>query len=525
MHPRRESEPIDTIVNNTSKTLSGDHGAEARRSNVGLVPSLGLFTTTMIVVGAMIGSGIFRKPGVMAGDLVSHGLGSPELLLGIWALAGIITLFGALTNAEIAGMIPETGGQYVYFDRMYGPFAAYLYGWAVFGVIQTGSVASIAYVFAEYFTQFVSLPHFSPSVESFAIHLPFIGDITPLKEIGVKGTAAVLIIVLTGVNYLGVKFGGIVQNIFTVSKIVAMLALVVMAFVVPGIGSGANVVTDSVANVAAHGGGLAIALAIAAALQGAFWAYDGWNNVTYIAGEVRRPQHTLPRALIFGMAIVIAVYLLINLAYCYVLPIDAMAQSKLVAADVAERFFTGGGQWIAAAVLISTFGTTNGTILASARVYFSMSRRDVFPRFLGDAHPRFHTPAASLVVQCIWSVLLLFSGTFDTLTDTLIFVSWIFYAAGAYGIFVLRRKEPATPRPYRVPGYPIIPIIFVLFAIAYLVLTVYNDIDTYQTAVAAGKPAIINSAFGLLLVAIGLPFYFYFRSKKNSSEPLPRVDA
>lgn len=502
-------------MNQTTETNRPSHAADVRHSNIGLVPSLGLFTTTMIVVGAVIGSGIFRKPGVMAGDLVGHGLGSPELLLGVWVLAGIVTLFGALTNAEIASMIPETGGQYVYFDRMYGSFSGYLYGWAVFAVIQTGSIASIAYVFAEYLTQFVALPHLSESAESWALHLPFIGDINPFKEIGVKGVAALLIILLTTINYLGVKFGGVVQNIFTVSKVVAILALVAMAFLMPEIGSAANIVTDSVTGGAGDGTAFGLALAVAAALQGAFWAYDGWNNVTYIAGEVRNPQRNLPRALIMGMGIIIAVYLLVNLAYCYVLPIDAMAQSKLVAADVAERGFSGGGRWIAAAVLISTFGTTNGTILASARVYFSMARRNVFPRFLGDAHPRFHTPAASLVVQCAWSVLLLFSGTFDTLTDTLIFVSWIFYAAGAYGIFVLRRKEPAASRPYRVPGYPIIPAIFVLFALVYLTLTVYNDISSYQQALAEGKSAIINSAFGLLLVAIGVPFYFYFRWKNN----------
>jgi len=501
-----------------------DHTAEARHSNIGLLPSLGLFTTTMIVVGAVIGSGIFRKPGVMANDLVSHGLGSPELLLGVWALAGIITLFGALTNAEIAGMIPETGGQYVYFDRMYGPFVAYLYGWAVFGVIQTGSIASIAYVFAEYVTRFVELPHLSAGAEAFAIHLPFIGDIRPLAEIGTKGVAAALIILLSTVNYIGVKFGGIVQNIFTVSKVLAMLALVALAFLMPEIGATANLTTGSSAAATNSGGAFGLALAVAAALQGAFWAYDGWNNVTYIAGEVKRPQRTIPRALIFGMTIIILVYLLINLTYCYVLPIDQMAQSKLVGADVAEKFFSGGGRWIAAAVLISTFGTTNGTILASARVYFSMARRNVFPRFLGEAHPRFHTPAASLVVQCVWSVALLFSGTFDTLTDTLIFVSWIFYAAGAYGLFVLRRKEPATPRPYRVPGYPLVPWIFVIFAVAYLGLTIYNDIDNYNTAVAAGQPAIINSAFGLLLVAVGVPIYFFYRSRSRKADrDLPPV--
>lgn len=501
-------------MSTSTESPQPNHETEARHSNIGLLPSLGLFTTTMIVVGAVIGSGIFRKPGVMAADLTGFGLGMPELLLGVWALAGIITLFGALTNAEIASMIPETGGQYVYFDRMYGPFSAYIYGWAVFAVIQTGSIAGIAYVFAEYFTQFVQLQDVTGPAAAFTVHLPFIGDIRPLAESGVKMVAALLIIVLTTINYLGVKFGGIVQNIFTVSKVVAILALVAMAFIVPNVGNGANLFT-STSSAVSTGGALALALAVAAALQGAFWAYDGWNNVTYIAGEVKNPQRNIPRALMFGMAIILVVYLLVNVAYIYVLPIDQMAQSKLVAADVAEKFFSGGGRWIAAAVMISTFGTTNGTILASARVYFSMARRNVFPRFLGGAHKRYHTPASSLVVQCVWSVLLLFSGTFDTLTNTLIFISWIFYAAGAYGIFVLRRKEPSTPRPYRVPGYPIIPAIFIVFALAYLVLTVYNDIVNYQTAVAAGKPAIINSAFGLLLVVVGVPFYFFFRWRNS----------
>jgi APA family basic amino acid/polyamine antiporter len=498
-------------VNQPSTETDPKHGEEIREANRGLRPSLGLFTTTMIVVGAVIGSGIFRKPGVMAGDV-----GSPELLILVWVMAGIITLFGALTNAEIASMIPETGGQYVFFDRMYGPFTAYIYGWAIFAIIQTGSIASIAYVFAEYATQFVPLPGLSEQSAAFSIHLPFIGDIRPLADFGVKMLAAGLITLLTIINYIGVKFGGIVQNIFTVSKVLAMLALVVLAFTLPEVGNSANFTTD---NPAVHLEGLALFAALAAALQGAFWAYDGWNNCTYIAGEIKQPQRTLPRALITGMFIILTVYVLINLAYIYVLPIDQMAQSKLVAADVAERFFPGGGRWIAAAVLISTLGTTNGTILASARVYFSMARRNVFPRFLGTAHPRFHTPAASLFVQCIWSVALLFSGTFDTLTDTLIFITWIFYAMGAYGVFVLRRKEPDTPRPYRVPGYPVIPWLFIIFAAAYLVLTIYNDITSYQAAVAAGKPAIINSAFGSLLVLVGTPIYFYYRYRQKRQVP------
>ena len=477
--------------------------------SAGLVPTLGFFTTVTMVVGGIIGSGIFRKPGVMAAQV-----GSPELLLGVWVLAGVITLFGVLTNAEIASMIPETGGQYIYFERMYGPFFAFLYGWGIFAVMQSGSIAAVSYVFAEYANQFVKLPEFSESVAAWSVHLPFIGDVAPLKEIGTKGLAAALIILLTAVNYLGVKFGGLVQNIFTIGKVAAMVLLMLGVLFLPTGGSVAHLTTDSSL---VHPQGLALLGAIVLALQGAFWAYDGWNKLTYIAGEIKEPQRNIPRGLILGLVIVTAIYLLMNLVYSYVLPIDEMAKSKLVAADVAEKCFSGGGRWIALGVMISTFGTANATILATARLYFSMARRNVFPQFIGRAHPRFHTPAASLVVQGIWSALLLFSGTFDTLTDTLIFVSWLFYAASAYGIFVLRRKEPDAPRPYRVPGYPWVPWIFILFAVLYLLFTIYNDITGYRAAVAAGKPAIINSAFGTALVLIGAPIYFFYRRRSNAA--------
>jgi APA family basic amino acid/polyamine antiporter len=476
----------------------------APRSQSGLLRTLGLFTTIMMVIGGVIGSGIFRKPGLMASQL-----GSPELLMSIWILAGVVTLLGALTNAEVASMIPETGGQYVYFERMYGPFFAYLYGWAVFAIIQSGSISAVAYVFAEYGNEhFVHLPELSGPFTTWAIHVPGIGDVAPFKEIGAKSIAAVLIIVLTGVNYIGVRFGGMVQNILTVAKVAAMGALILGAFLLPTGGSVSNLTTNSST---IHPQGLGLFIAMAAALQGAFWAYDGWNKITYIAGEVKEPQRNIPRGLILGMLIVTGIYLLINLAYSYVLPIDVMAKSKLVAADVAEKCFSGGGRWIAAAVMISTFGTANAIILATARVYFSMAQRNVVPAFLGRVHPRFHTPAASLVIQGIWSVLLLFSGTFDTLTDMLIFVSWVFYAAGAFGVFVLRRKEPNAPRPYKVPGYPAVPVVFILFAVLYLVLTVVNDITEYK----AGRQTTINSAFGTLLVLIGLPIYFFYRSRNQ----------
>ncbi len=231
---------------------------------------------------------------------------------------------------------------------------------------------------------------------------------------------------------------------------------------------------------------------------------------------MKQPQRNIPLGLIWGMLGVTAVYLLINVAYAYVLPVDEMAKSKLVAADVAERIFSGGGRWVAVLVMVSTFGTTNAIILATARVYYSMAHANVFPKVMGSLHPRFHTPAGSLWVQGVWSILLLFSGTFDTLTDTLIFVSWIFYAAGAYGVFVLRRREPDAPRPYKVPGYPFVPWVFVLFSLLYLGFTVYNDLVAYRAAVAAGKPALINSAFGLALVFIGTPIYFFYRARMKS---------
>jgi APA family basic amino acid/polyamine antiporter len=468
-----------------------------------LLPTLGVFTATMIVVGGTIGSGIFRKSGVMAEQV-----GSPMVLLLVWVIAGAITLFGVLINAEISSFIPETGGQYLYFERMYGPFFAFLYGWAAFAVIQCGSVAALAYVFAEYTTQFIPLPELSADAAAWGINVPFIGTILPLREIGVKGLAVAVIALLTIVNYLGVRFGGAVQNLFSIAKLVGMAALFIGVFM-PWTGGNTANLTQSSAVI--HKQGWPLIIAMAAALQGAFWAYDGWVKISFVAGEVRDAQRVVPRASVLGMFIVTAIYLLMNVAYCWVLPIDEMAKSRLVAADAAERVFSGGGKWIALVVMISTFGANNAVILTSARVYFAMAQRKVFPALFGNAHPRFHTPAGSLLMQGVWSSLLVFSGTFDILTDTLIFVAWIFYGAGGYGVFVLRRKEPNTPRPFRTPGYPWLPALFVVSAAGFLILTLYNDISNYRAALAAGKPALMNCAFGTALVLLGAPIYLYYR--------------
>ena len=471
-----------------------------------LIPALGIFSATMLVAGGVIGSGIFRKPGVMAAQV-----GSPELLLGVWLVAGVVSVFGTLSNAELAAMMPQTGGQYVFLQRAYGRFVAFLYGWALFAVIQSGSIAAVSYVFAEYATQFVALPQAAGPLAGMILHLPFIGDIAPFRDLGVKGLAAGVILLLTAINYAGVRFGGAVQNIFSVAKMSAMFALVLTVALVPGVGQAANLTTDSSV---IRPAGLAWWAAVAAALQGAFWAYDGWHKITYIGDELKSPRRDLPRSLILGILLVAGLYLLMSAAYSFVLPIDEMSRSKLVAADVAERCFAGGGRWIAAAVMLSTFGATNAIILTSARVYFSMGAGGMFPALLGRAHARFHTPAASLVVQAGWSVLLLFSGTFDTLTDTLIFVSWFFYAANAWAVVVLRRREPDAPRPFKVPWYPLVPVLFVGFGLVYLVLTVCNDVTAYRKAVAAGQPALMNCALGAALVLGGTPIYCFYRSRK-----------
>jgi APA family basic amino acid/polyamine antiporter len=474
-----------------------------------LIPTLGLFSATMLVAGGVIGSGIFRKPGVMAAQV-----GSPELLLAVWLVGGIISLMGTLSNAELASMMPETGGQYLYLQRAYGSFIAFLYGWALFAVIQSGSIAALTYVFAEYTTRLFPLPQAPESLVALVFHLPLIGDIALFRDLGVKSLAGVIILVLTVVNYLGVRFGGVVQNIFSIAKLGAMLALAVTVIVTPGAGNFTNLTTPSAAF---HPQGLALWAAMAAALQGAFWAYDGWHKITYIGGELKSPQRDLPRSLILGIMIVTGMYLLMSAIYSFVLPIDEMMQSKLVAADVAERCMRGGGKFIALAVMLSTFGAANAVILTSARVYYQMGDDGVAPRFLGRAHPRYHTPAPSLVVQAAWSILLLFSGTFDTLTDTLVFVSWFFYIANALAVIILRQREPNAPRPFKVPGYPFVPLIFIAFGLVYLVLTLYNDVATYRKALAAGQPALLNAALGLGLVLIGTPIYWHYKRRAKNS--------
>lgn len=471
-------------------------------SNGKLAPTLGLWTCVSIVVGGIIGSGIFMKPASMASQL-----GSPELLLLVWVGAGIITLFGALSNAEVAAMIPETGGQFVFFKAMYGDFFAFLYGWAAFAVFNTAGNASIAYVLGTYTEYFITLPRFDAElVKRLSFNIPFIGTIFPLENFGVKSVTIGIVLGLTLINYRSTRSGGNIQVVFTILKVVAM-AIIVFGLLFSSEGNMVNVFADSQA---IQPEGWAFLAAFVAALSGAFWGYDGWNNITFVAGEIRDPQRNIPRSLLTGLVVCIATYALVTVAYELVLPIDKIASSQMVASDAATVVMgAAGGGIIALMVIISTFGTTNANVLATARVTFAMARDKRFFDFAGKVHPRFNTPGNALLLQGIWTSMLVISGSFDMLTDMLIFVSWFFYGMSSLGVFILRYKMPDRERPYRVWGYPVVPGIFVSFTFFFLVATLVSDIHSYYT----GKSALINSLLGVLLTAMGVPLYWYFKKR------------
>lgn len=469
-----------------------------------LSKSFGLWSAISIVVGSIIGSGIFMKPATMAAQL-----GSPELLITVWIGAGIITLFGALTSAEIAAMIPETGGQYVFFQKMYGDFFAFIYGWSSFAVINTAGVASIAYVCGTYLEYFIELPRLSLEAEKgIDLYLPFIGHIFPLQNIGVKAVTILIVMLLTLVSYISTKAGGKLLVILTSLKLIAIL-MVVMGIFFSGMGDNSFFTHDSPAHDLK---GWMLVGGIMAAMSGAFWGYDGWNNITFVAGEIKNPQKNIPASLLIGILVCIVTYVLVNLAYLYVLPIEQIAQSSLVATDAAKVVMGGiGGGLIALLVIMSTFGTTHGNILATARISYAMSAQGNFFRSMGRIHPGFGTPGNALLIHGVWASLFVLSGSFDMLTDMLIFLSFLFYGMSAIGLFVLRTRMKEVVRPYRVWGYPVIPSIFILFAAFFLVVTLINDISNY----IHGRTEIINSLFGVLLATVGIPLFWYFRKQKK----------
>jgi len=450
---------------------------------------LGLTSAIMIVIGSVVGSGIFLTP-----SNVAAAVQIPGVMIFVWILTGLLTLAGALTNAEIASQITDAGGQYVFFRILYSDLIAFLYGWTTFIVYQTGSIAAIAVAFAKYSGFFITLPHFSPALEAW--QLPLIGNIHPFADIGLKLLAISAIMILAIINYFGVQFGGLVQNLFTFLKIAAIGGIIFLGF---SYGQGS---TDHFFPLWGSPTSGTLLSAIGVAMIATLWSYDGWNGLTYLAGEIKEPQKTVPRALVIGTLAVIIIYAVTNLAYLYVLPIGEIARSNLVAADMMEKVFQGyGGAIISLCVMVSAFGTVNGTSMTTARVYFAMAKDKLFFPGFSNVHPKYKTPGRSLMIQGVWSSLLTLTGTYDQLFTYVIFAGWIFFALGAVAVFIIRKKQPKAVRTFRVPGYPYVPIAFVVVATWFVLNTLLE-----QTA---------DSMVGLLLLLAGIPFYLYWKHHIN----------
>jgi basic amino acid/polyamine antiporter, APA family len=459
-----------------------------------LVRSITLSSAIILVISLVIGSGVYKKVAPM-----SDGLMSPKLVLLAWILGGIISLFGALSNAEIAGMMAGAGGEFVYFKRIYGRFMAFMWGWSTFAVIKTAAVASIAYVFSQSLNSIIPLPHLSESMESYKI-----GIFQPFENFGVKAVTILLILALTFVNTRGLK-GGAALSEWITRFVVVGLAGIVLSGLIWGHGSMANITGNAVNYIDYEWTDFRLIKAIFAALLAAFWAYEGWNTVGFLGGEIQNPNKNLPLALFFGLMAIISTYLLVNFTYLYVMPVDKIievykAKNEIAAVAMVRQFAGGfGATVISIIILVTTFGCTNSTILAPPRVYYAMAKEGLFFEKAANIHPVFNTPNAALWMQGVWACLLVLSGSFDQLTDMLIFAAFTFYGATALGVFILRYREPDTERPYKVWGYPFVPAIFILFCIALVAITFIN------------QPR--EAIFGTVLMLTGVPFYLYWSKK------------
>lgn len=470
-----------------------------------LAKKIGFWSATALIIGSIIGSGVFMKPASMAGQL-----GSPIWLTIVWVIAGLFSLFGALVYAELGAMIPETGGIYVYFRKMFGDFVAYLYGWAAFSVINTTGVAAIAFVCAQYADYFLHLPRFDAATEQAVIwHLPFIGDLHPLENFGVKSLAIAIVAGLTWLNYRSVKAGSSFQLISTIVKIGVIAALVIGIFFF-GNGSVENFFHSENPKQ-----GSALLAGVIAALTGAFFAYDGWINITFIAGEIKQPQRNIPKSLFTGVIACIIVYVLVNQAYLYVLPVEKIATSSLVASDaIAKAIGNAAGALVAAMIVICTLGAVNGNLMATTRITYAMGKDKVFLPWAGKEHKKFQTPGNALWLHGGWIAVLIVSGSFDMLADMMVFISWIAYGLGAVGIFMLRKKMPDAERPYKIWLHPFVTLLFITFTALFLVITVYNDVTNYINH----RQPVVNSLLGILITALGIPLYFYYRNKNRKDD-------
>ena len=473
---------------------------------VGFQRSIGLKTATALVVGSIVGSGIFMRPAEMAALL-----GSPAQVMLVWVVAGLFTLLSVLVLAEVAAMLPETGGQYAFMQHMYGDFWAYLYGWAAFAVINCAGTAGISFIAAQYLEYFVPLPRFSAVTEqAFSLHIPFIGKLYPLEHIGRKAVSICFLTLFTMIGYRSTRMGARVQFALAAAKILA-IALLVVGLLFSGKGNLSNLSSGAISGAT---GGLGFLLAWVAACNGALQALDGCSTMLYMTGEIRNPGVNIPRSLVMGLATAIGVYLAVNLAMMYVLPMDRMAGSALVASDAAMVAFGAvGGGIIAFLIVLSVLGTTQVNVLTPPRLSFAMARNGRFFRAAGVVHPKFNTPGNALLLHLAVMVVMTLSGSFYILTDMYIFIVWVFNLMMMAGLFVLRKKYPGKARPYKVWGYPWMPLMVILFNGGYLFFTLYDDIRNYID----GKTPVMNSVFGLVVVCLGVPLYLYFKRNRRGS--------
>jgi APA family basic amino acid/polyamine antiporter len=454
-----------------------------------LVRTLGLGYVVIFVVANIIGSGVYKKIAPMAAELHSS-----VWILAAWIVGGIITLFGALSNAEVAGLLADTGGDFVYFRRIYNRFFAFLYGWSLFTVIQTATISSLAYVFAQSLNSILPIPEVLSSWQHFSIG----GVFMPFQDFGVKLVAISLILILTFLNISGLKSGA------GVSKAILLLVCTgLFVIVVFGLGN----VSSTPANfldVRELTNGAVTFSSFFTAMLAAFWAYQGWVSVGFIGGEVKNPNSNIPRGIMIGTFIIIAIYLLVNITYLSLLSIPQLEQvynsgNQIAAIEAVRSFWgTGGVMFISLLILLTTLGCTNASILTGARPYYAMSRERLFFSGIGKLN-KSNVPGNSLFLQGIWASVLVLSGTFDQLTDMIIFAVFIFYGATSLGVFVLRRKMPDAHRPYKVWGYPVIPAIFILFCIGLFCNTIVT------------RPR--EAAIGSILILSGIPVFLFLQRK------------
>ena len=445
--------------------------------------ALGLIDASAIVAGTVIGTGIFLVPATVAREI-----GTVGGVFLVWVAGGLLSLAGALSYAELGAMFPEAGGEYAFLRRAYGPMWGFLFGWQQVVIGKTGSIASIAMAFA------IFLGFFIPGLDADWIVL---GEHAALS--GTQLIAVASIVLLTGLNYLGVAVGGRVQSALTVLKVAAILALAAFAFS-SGSGSWSHFAATQETSTQWFG--------LGAALAATLWSYDGWNNLTLVGAEVREPHSTIPRVLVLGLLGVMAVYLLTNLAYLYMLPLSQMAHSPRLAQEVAVAAVGAwGGEAITIAALVSTLAALNGSILTGARVSYAMARDRLFFRHMADLDAKHHSPVKALLLQCLFaSILILILGhakdAFERLFNYAVFGTWLFYGITALAVIVLRRRRPDLHRPYLTPGYPWIPLSFILVA------------SGFCLSLMLRRP--LETGLGLALLVAGLPFYaFWHRASRR----------